>query len=391
MNNNFKMVAKTLFGFEEVLAKELKDLGALNIELGNRSVSFEGDTGFMYKANLCLRTATKILKPIASFKVSNEDSLYRQVAAMDWISMMDLDTTFAIDTTVYSEEFTHSLYVSQKVKDAIVDTFREATGARPNVDVKHPDLKLNVHIQQDQCTISLDSSGRSLHIRGYKTATNIAPINEVLAAGILLLSGWEGQSHFIDPMCGSGTILIEAAMIACNIPPNINRKEFAFEKWSDFDSELFQTIIEVSLKKTKDFPYTIKGYDKAPSAVRKAQDNINEAQLEDFISVARLNFFETEKEDPETNLHMVFNPPYGERLDVEMQQFYGDIGNTLKKSYPGTQAWFITSNLEALKFVGLKPSRKIKVFNSQLEARLVKFEMYAGSKRAKFNPLFIQK
>ena len=231
MNNNFKMVAKTLFGFEEVLAKELKDLGALNIELGNRSVSFEGDTGFMYKANLCLRTATKILKPMASFKVSNEDSLYRQVAAMDWISMMDLDTTFAIDTTVYSEEFTHSLYVSQKVKDAIVDTFREATGARPNVDVKHPDLKLNVHIQQDQCTISLDSSGRSLHIRGYKTATNIAPINEVLAAGILLLSGWEGQSHFIDPMCGSGTILIEAAMIACNIPPNINRKEFAFEKW----------------------------------------------------------------------------------------------------------------------------------------------------------------
>jgi len=286
MNNNFKMVAKTLFGFEEVLAKELKDLGALNIELGNRSVSFEGDTGFMYKANLCLRTATKILKPIASFKVSNEDSLYRQVAAMDWISMMDLDTTFAIDTTVYSEEFTHSLYVSQKVKDAIVDTFREATGERPNVDVKHPDLKLNVHIQQDQCTISLDSSGRSLHIRGYKTATNIAPINEVLAAGILLLSGWEGQSHFIDPMCGSGTILIEAAMIACNIPPNINRKEFAFEKWSDFDSELFQTIIEVSLKKTKDFPYTIKGYDKAPSAVRKAQDNINEAQLEDFISSA---------------------------------------------------------------------------------------------------------
>jgi len=390
MNNNYKMVAKTLFGFEEVLAKELRDLGALNIELGNRCVSFEGDTGFMYKANLCLRTATKILKPIASFKVSNEDSLYRQVAAMDWMSMMDLDTTFAIDTTVYSEEFTHSLYVSQKVKDAIVDTFREATGERPNVDVKHPDLKLNVHIQQDQCTISLDSSGRSLHIRGYKTATNIAPINEVLAAGILLLSGWEGQSHFIDPMCGSGTLLIEAAMIACNIPPNINRKEFAFEKWSDFDSELFQTIIEVSLKKIKDFPYTLKGYDKAPSAIRKAQDNINEAQLEDFISVARLNFFETEKEDPEIALHMVFNPPYGERLDIEMQQFYGDIGNTLKKSYPGTHAWFITSNLEALKFVGLKPSRKIKVFNSQLEARLVKFEMYAGSKRAKFNPSFTQ-
>jgi putative N6-adenine-specific DNA methylase len=388
MNKNFKMVAKTLFGFEDILAKELKDLGGIQIETGNRSVSFEGDTGFMYKANLCLRTATKILKPIATFKVTNEDSLYRQVARMDWMSMMDLETTFAIDTTVYSEHFTHSLYVSQKVKDAIVDTFRNATGQRPNVDVKHPDLKLNVHIQQDQCTISLDSSGRSLHIRGYKTATNIAPINEVLAAGILLLSGWQGQSDFLDPMCGSGTLLIEAAMIACNIPPNINRKEFAFEKWTDFDADLFETIVSVSMKKVRDFPFKITGYDKAPSAIRKAQDNIAEAGLEEFISVERVNFFKSEKSEPEAALHMVFNPPYGERLDVEMQDFYEAIGNTLKKSYPGTHAWFITSNLEALKFVGLRPSRKIKVFNSQLESKLVKYEMYAGSKRAKFNPDF---
>lgn len=382
------MLAKTLFGFEDILAKELRDLGALDVETGNRSVSFWGDMGFMYKANLCLRTATKIIKPIASFRVKNEDSLYRQVVKMDWMSMMDLDTTFAIDTTVYSEYFSHSLYVSQKVKDAIVDTFRNATGQRPNVDVKHPDLKLNVHIQQDQCTISLDSSGRSLHIRGYKTATNIAPINEVLAAGLLLLSGWKGQSHFLDPMCGSGTLLIEAAMIACNIPPNLNRKEFAFEKWPDFDSGLFETIIAASLKKTKDFPYTIKGYDKAPSAIRKAQDNINEAQLEDFITLERINFFKSEKEYPEAVLHLVFNPPYGERLNVEMQEFYAQIGDTLKKNYPNTHAWFITSNLESLKYVGLKPSRKIKVFNSQLESRLVKYQMYAGSKRAKFNPSF---
>ena len=387
-DKNFKMVAKTLFGFEDILAKELRDLGALNVETAIRSVYFEGDTGFMYKANLCLRTATKIIKPIATFKATNEDSLYRQVAKMDWTSLLDLETTFAIDTTVNSEYFSHSLYVSQKVKDAIVDTFREATGERPNVDVKHPDLKLNVHIQKDQCTISLDSSGRSLHIRGYKTATNIAPINEVLAAGILLLSGWKGQSDFLDPMCGSGTLLIEAAMIACNIPPNINRKEFAFEKWTDFDPDLFQTIMEASLKKVTDFPYKIKGYDKAPSAIRKAQDNISEAQLDEFISIERKSFFTTEKEVPDQPLHMVFNPPYGERLDVEMKDFYEKIGNTLKKNYPGTHAWFITSNLEALKFVGLKPSRKIKVFNSQLESRLVKYEMYAGSKRAKFNPSF---
>ncbi|UCD61873.1 MAG: class I SAM-dependent RNA methyltransferase [Flavobacteriaceae bacterium] len=384
MGYNFKMVAKTMFGFEEILAKELRNLGAGNVVEGVRMVSFEGDTGFMYKANLCLRTAIKILKPIHSFYVKDESDLYKKIYAMDWSKYLNPEITFAIDATVNSENFTHSLYVSQKTKDAIVDKFRNTAGKRPNVDVKFPDLRVNIHIQMNQCNVSLDTSGRSLHQRGYRTATNIAPINEVLAAGLLLLSGWDGQSHFLDPMCGSGTFLTEAAMIACNIPANINREEFAFEKWHDFDSELYDKIVESSLNKTREFHYKIIGYDKAPSAVQKAKDNVANANLSEYITVERKNFFESEKFS-ENHLHIVFNPPYGERLNIEMEEFYGKIGDTLKQHYPGTDAWFITSNLEALKFVGLRPSRKIKVFNSHLESRFVKYIMYEGSKKAKYN------
>ncbi len=382
MNNNFKMVAKTMFGFEEILAKEIRNLGCANVTEGIRSVTFEGDTGFMYKANLCLRTAIKIIKPIHSFSVRNEDELYKKIYAMEWSEFLSVDTTFAIDTTVNSDNFTHSLYVSQKVKDAIVDKFRDMDGSRPDVDVKTPDVRINVHINKEFCTVSLDSSGRSLHHRGYRTATNIAPINEVLAAGLLLLSGWDGQCDFLDPMCGSGTFLTEAAMIACNIPANINRKGFAFEKWHDFDQDLYDKILEISLNKAREFHHKIVGYDKAPSAVRKAQDNIENANLSEYITVERKNFFKTEK-FTEKKLHMVFNPPYGERLSLDMEEFYASIGDTLKQSYPGTEAWFITSNLEALKFVGLRTSRKIKVFNSHLESRFVKYVMYEGSKKAK--------
>lgn len=383
MENNFKMIAKTFFGFEEILAKELMLLGAQDVEQGIRMVSFKGDKGFMYKANLALRTALKILKPIYHFRATNEESLYKGISGIDWSKYMGSGHTFVIDTTVHSDYFRHSQFVSQKAKDAIVDQFRNRSGERPSIDKDFPDLRINIHIDKDQVSVALDTSGNSLHQRGYKTATNIAPINEVLAAGMILLSGWDGQGDFLDPMCGSGTILAEAAMIACNIPANINRKEFAFEKWNDWDNELFDMIVESLLKKVREFHYTIKGYDKAPSAVMKAKDNIKNANLDEYINIEERNFFDTQKET-KGPLHMVFNPPYGERLDIQMERFYAEIGDTLKKSYPGTNAWFITANLEALKFVGLKPSRKIKLFNGSLEARLVKYEMYEGSKRTKF-------
>lgn len=383
MQNNFKMVAKTLFGMEDLLANELKQLGAQEVEKGVRNVSFVGDKGFMYKSNMALRTAIKILKPIKTFRIRNEEDLYNQVYKLQWEDYLKPTGSLAVDATVHSQVFTHSKFIALKTKDAIVDRFREKTGERPNVDLRFPDLKINVHIDRHTCTISLDTSGESLHKRGYKIDTNIAPINEVLAAGLIMLSGWDGQSDFMDPMCGSGTILIEAAMIACNIPPNLMRKEFAFERWQDWDVDLFEKIEESLLKKTRDFHHKIIGYDKAPSAVRKAKANVSNAHLDEFITITHEDFFKTEKEGEE-KLHMVFNPPYGERLEIDFDAFYKDIGDTLKQGYPNTEAWFITSNMEALKQVGLRPSRKIKVFNAKLESRLLKYEIYAGSKKGKY-------
>ena len=380
MAGNYRMLAKTLFGFEPLLAKELRNLGAGNVQEGVRNVSFDGDLGFMYKANLCLRTALKIMKPISRFKVSHEKELYRNVYAIDWPQLFGKDKTFAIDTTMSSDVFRNSMFVSQRAKDAIVDKFREVTRERPNVDSHDPDVRINIHLYRNNCTVSLDSSGTSLHLRGYRIATNIAPINEVLAAGLIMHSGWDGQTDFLDPMCGSGTILIEAGMIACNIPANINRESYAFMRWNDYDAELHEKIVNASLNKTREFHHKIIGYDKAPSAVRKAQENVEIANLEDYISIERKDFFRTEK-PVDSKLHMVFNPPYGERLQIDPEVFYGKIGDTLKQAYPGTDAWLISSNLDALKHVGLKTSRRIKVFNGKLESRLVKYEMYAGSKK----------
>lgn len=377
------MLAKTLYGFEPLLAKELRNLGAIDVKEGVRSVTFYGDTGFMYKANLALRTAIKILKPFKSFKINSEQDLYKEIYNISWEEFLDAQDTLAIDSTVHSDKFTHSKYIALKTKDAIVDRFRDKFGVRPDIDLDFPTIRVNIHIEKDFCTVSLDSSGQSLHKRGYKTATNIAPINEVLAAGMLLHSGWDGQCDFLDPMCGSGTILIEAAMIACNIPPNLNRKGFGFEKWKDWDENLFDMIRESVLKKIRDFHFNIQGFDKAPSAIQKAEDNVRNANLSDFIKVERQDFFESEKKT-QRHLHMVFNPPYGERLNIDMPIFYKAIGDTLKQSYPGTQAWFITSNLEAIKHVGLRPSRKIKLFNGSLESKLLKYEIYEGSKKAKY-------
>lgn len=383
MDNNYKMVAKTLFGMEELLAQELRQLGASDIELGTRMVSFKGDKGFMYKANLCCRTAIKILKPITAFNVFKEEDLYKQVYAIKWEDYMDVDGSLAVNATVFSDYFTHSQYIALKTKDAIVDRFRDKEGRRPDVDLDHPTLRINVHIDRNICTISLDSSGESLHKRGYKVANTIAPISEVLAAGLIMQSGWNGQCDFLDPMCGSGTILTEAAMIACRIPANLNREEFGFETWPDFDVDLYELIENAALKKIRDFRYKIYGYDTDGEAISKAKENIKSANLSEFISLEKQDFFESKKVS-KGPMYLLFNPPYDERISVnDIEQFYGNIGTTLKHGYPNSQAWMITSNMEALKKVGLRPSRKIKVFNGKLESRFVRYEMYEGSKKTK--------
>ena len=382
-NENYKMLATTLFGLEEVLAKELFALGAQSVKKGNRSVSFVGDKGFMYKANLKLRTAIRILKPIRSFTVYDEDDLYNKLKKIKWEDYIYSDGYIAINSVVNSQDFTtNSHYISLKSKDAIVDYFRDKYDERPSIDLKHPDVRIHVHIHHQTCTVSLDSSGDSLHKRGYRTATNIAPINEVLAAGLILLTGYDGGTHLIDPMCGSGTILIEAAMIAANIPPNINRPEFGFEKWRDYDNSLFEVIQDSLLKRIKDPYFKIMGFDKAPSAVRKAKDNVTNANLDEFVNVFQIDFFESEKQlrGPVT---MLFNPPYGERLEIDTEGFYQQIGDTLKKNYPGTTAWFITSDMEALRHVGLKTSRRIPMRNADLECRFVRYDMYEGTRKLK--------
>ncbi|PTM03016.1 MAG: RNA methyltransferase [Bacteroidetes bacterium] len=381
MNQDTSFLAKTFYGFEPLLEKELRKLGAKNIKSINRAVSFEGDLGFLYKANLSLRTALRILMPIGFFPVKNQTDLYRAIDRIDWSKWFSADQSFIIDVTLFSDHFNHSLFVAQKAKDAIVDQFSKKEGKRPSVTTENPDIRIQLHLQGDQLTISLDSSGNSLHQRGYRIETNIAPINEVLAAGILLHSGWEGKTYFYDPMCGSGTLAIEAAMIACNIPPSLNRATFSFMNWKNFDAELFEVIRNSSLSKVREFRGHIYASDKAPSAVRKAQENIEKAGLEEYISVVRSDFFFADRPS-DVPLHVVFNPPYGERLSIDADVFYGKIGDTLKKEYQGCEAWFITANIEALKSVGLRPSRKIKMFNGKLESRLVNYELYEGSRKA---------
>ena len=380
MSNDFKMIAKTFFGFENILADELLKLGAKKITIGVRNVSFFGDLGFLYKSNLFLRSAIRILTPIKSFKVNNEKELYSSVFNFNWEDYFSISNTFQIDSVLNTDLFSHSLFVSQRVKDGIVDRFRKLDNNRPNIDLENPDIKINIHITKNDCTISLDSSGKPLNQRGYRTLTNIAPINEVLAAGIVMLSDWDCQSDFLDPMCGSGTLFIEAAMFATNYPVNIKRTNFSFLNWKNFDNDLFEMIKKSVLNKVKPFDYKIIGYDKAPSAVKKSNQNIINSGFDHLIKVNQFDFFKTKKFS-ENFLHILFNPPYGERLQIDFRLFYKKIGDTLKTSYSNSCAWFITSNIESLKQVGLRPSRKIKLYNGKLESRLVKYEIYSGSKK----------
>jgi len=365
---------------EKILAVELKQLGARDVCEGNRLVHFTGDKGFMYKANLCLRTALKILKPIFQFQAENENVLYEKLYNYDWSNLLSSDQTFAIDTVLNGKIFNHSLYVTQRCKDAIADRFRKDNGKRPMVNINHPDIRFHLHIFDQKCSLSLDTSGYSLHHRGYRSLTNIAPINEVLAAGIIMLSDWDRRTDFMDPMCGSGTFLIEAAMMACKIPVNLNRNVFAFEKWKDWDNILFNKIKDSKLNSVVSTQGKIYGFDKAPSAIEKSTTNIKNAGLEDFIQVNRANFFNSQKMG-DTPLHLLTNPPYGERLNGDINTLYRKFGDTLKRSYPKTESWVISSNFEAMKFFGLRPSRKIKLFNGKLETRLYNFPIYEGTKK----------
>ena len=376
----FQMLAKTMMGLEEVLANELKEIGATNIEILSRAVSFTGDNKIMYSANYWCRTALHILKPIAAFYIRREEDLYKKIYEIKWEDYLSISGTMAVDAVVNASVMTHSHYVSLKTKDAVVDRFRDYHGKRPSINTDNPDVRINIHLFKNYCTVSLDSSGYSLHKRGYRIKTGVAPISEVLAAGIILLSGWDKQSNFIDPMCGSGTIVCEAAMIANNIPSGFYRKSFGFEKWKDFDMELWENIKTEALDKQTEFECDIIGSDISEEAIQTALENARSARLHKDI-VFEVKSFEDQK-PPEDGGIMVCNPPYGERIvPDDIIKMYQEIGNALKKNYSGYQAWIISSDFNALKFIGLKPTRKISLFNGPLECKLAKFEIYKGSKK----------
>ena len=384
MTKEFQMLAKTFKGLEQVLAKELIELGANNVQIERRAVSFTGDKRMLYTANFCLRTASRVLVPIATFKAKKTDDIYEQVKLLDWAQYMTAKTTFQIDATVYSDLFRHSQFITYRVKDAIVDWWMEHGGVRPSVQLSNPDIYLNVHIAGDTVTLSLDSSGESLHKRGYRVANTQAPINEALAAGMLLLAGWHGQSDFYDPMCGSGTLLIEAALIARNIAPGIYRKGFAFEKWASFDADLFEDVYNDDSRE-RDFKHKIYGSDAGFYAVQTAQKNIQSANLQRDIEVKQIRIEELKLADQSTEGALVMmNPPYGERLsqDKNVLRLYQDMGTALKHQFCGATAWIISSNEEALKCVGLRPAKRIRLINGDLDCLFNQYVLFSGDRKS---------
>lgn len=372
----FEMVAKTFMGLEEILAQELTELGANNVVKGCRVVTFTGDKALMYKANFSLRTAIRVLKPIKHFEAKSADEVYEKVKEVDWQEVIGEGKTFTVDSVVYSETFSNSRFVTYKVKDAIVDQFRERTGQRPNISVSDPDIRLNVHINGVEATLSLDSSGESLHRRGYRQEAVEAPLNEVLAAGMILMTGWRGETDFIDPMCGSGTIPIEAALIACNIAPGVFRKEYAFEKWADFDAELFDEIYNDDSHE-KEFNHHVYGYDVDFKAVNIATTNVKAAGLTKYVTIAQQDF----KDFSGTNepAIIVTNPPYGERISTQnLMETYKMIGERLKHAFKEGDAWILSYKEECFQQIGLKASVKIPLYNGSLECEYRKYQMFSG-------------
>jgi putative N6-adenine-specific DNA methylase len=377
--NQIKMIAKTFEGFEEVLAREIRDLGGEDIDLLKRAISFTGDLKLLYLANYSCRTALRILMPVSSFRASTEAMLYDGVRAIPWEKWLDFRGKFAVDSVISFSEFTHSGFVSLKAKDAIADRFRDKFGKRPDVSVSDPDLRVNVHLFKDECTVSIDSSGASLHLRGYRRVQTEAPMNEVLAAGLLQLSGWDRKTPFIDPMCGSGTILIEAALLAGNVPSGYYRPLFGFERWKEFDRRLWEQVKRECEEQITEPAVPILGFDRDDKAIEASQSNIEEAGVEEYVKVEKADFNTALPPFPQG--FMLTNPPYGERIKVDdLKLFYKETGDVLKQKYAGYTAWLLGTDEEALKFIGLRPSRRIKVMNGPLECRLVKFDLYAGKK-----------
>lgn len=378
----FIITALTQKGVEPLLAKELEALGAKDIEERKSAVYFTGNLELLYKCNLQLRTCMRLLVPIFEFSAFNEKNLYDGIKSFPWTKLLDVNGTLAVDATVHSDFFNHSKYVALKTKDAVVDLFREEFGVRPNVDVYDPDLRIHVHIYHNEVIVSLDSSNESLHKRGYRADANMAPLNEVTAAALILHSGWDGKGTFMDGMCGSGTLLIEAAMFAKNIAPNINRPYFGFMGWKSYDAKLWERIKQEAEDAVRPLDGKIIGNDAVFKVADMAKNNAAKMGLHHDISITNMRF--EEQRPPEGGGILIMNPPYGERIEIEeINQFYRMIGDTLKQRFEGFDAWVLSSNKEALKHMKLAASKRMIVWNGPLECKYHKFEMYRGSRKEK--------
>lgn len=377
---DYKLVLSTYAGLEDILAKELLALGGREIERHTRAVSCTGDQGFVYKANFSLRTALRVMVTLRSFKFRDDKGLYEGVKAVDWTQYINNEQTISVRCTMSSDAFTNNLYPALKAKDAIADQLREKTGKRPDVDREDADVQVSLFIHEHHCTVQLNSSGASLHLRGYRVHADKAPLSEVLAAGLVMYTGWEGPRPLVDFMCGSGTIPIEAALIAARIPPGVFRDKYAFEKWPGFDQELFDIIRAKQVERIADTPVKIFGNELKKNVAAIARENAEAARVEDMVTITAMDY--RDFEPPANGSVVLINPPYGERLSLDDQQeFYEELGDTLKRKYAGYTAWIFTGTPDAHKWVGLRPSRKIPLYNGAIECRLLKYELFSGSKR----------
>lgn len=382
-SETFELVATCMQNLENELARELEDLGANKISIQKRAVRFEADLNLLYKANIWLRTALKVLKPLFHFNAKSEDQLYAQAKKIKWEEVFTEDKTFSIDFAVHSAHFSHSQFAALRLKDGIVDYFREIGRDRPSVERDQPDIRIHLHINDNKVTISLDSSGEPLFKRGYRRERMAAPINECLAAGLILKTGWKGEEDFLDPMCGSGTLAIEAALIASNIPPNLNRTHFAFESWTNYDQALLSQVLGEASNHFKPLKCKIYARDANSQAIRSTRVNINAANMRKSIILEKEDFFKAPA--PSAEGIIVMNPPYGERLNVSgnLVSFYEKIGSTLKHEYSGWSAWVITSEIESFKNIGLKASKKIPMMNGKLECQFRSYELFDGKLKEK--------
>ena len=375
-----KLTAKTFLGLEKVLSDELRDLGAENIIIANRAVIFEGNVNLLYKVNYCARTALSVLMPIKEFKIRSKDDIYLIGKSIRWEKFMNSKSTFSITPVVNSPLFNHSGYAGLILKDSIADYFREKTGYRPSVDTVNPDISINLHISGANATVSLDSSGEPLFKRGYRQAFTEAPLNESLAAGMVLMSGWDCSVPLIDPMCGSATILIEAALIAKKIPPGKFRKSFGFQNWNNYDEQLFEQVKQECESGIVELKTKISGSDISSEAVKSSMINIRNAGLENDITVKTIDFKDAAA--PDDAGMVIMNPPYGIRLNhCDLNSLYEMIGSKLKHCFEGYTAWLLSSNKEALKKIGLKPSEKHILLNGANECLFLKYDLYRGSKK----------